>query len=204
MSTTDQFGDYCILGCDYMYLVQRDQYFGGTTYIPEYDNLHNHCCESLRSHVLKFVNTFQFWLKLDINKHFTWRPTSIFVHVLSSHWILTGKRKTFQTKVVAKMKHIFFDWDTYLEIFTLTHGAEPFLRSCQLFSYSRTSQHFTEPEGSLLRSQELSTGPYPKPHQSDLYHSILSISILILSTQFYTSASCCMTFQTIYVCFFHL
>jgi hypothetical protein len=25
---------------------------------------------------------------------------------------------------------------------TLTHGAEPFLRSCQLCSYSRTSQHF--------------------------------------------------------------
>jgi hypothetical protein len=30
---------------------------------------------------------------------------------------------------------------------TLTHGAEPFLRSRQLCSYSRTSQHFMEPEG---------------------------------------------------------
>jgi hypothetical protein len=30
----------------------------------------------------------------------------------------------------------------------LTYGAEPFLRSCQLCSYSRTSQHFKEPEGS--------------------------------------------------------
>jgi hypothetical protein len=27
----------------------------------------------------------------------------------------------------------------------LTHGTEPFLRSCQLCSYSRTSQHFMEP-----------------------------------------------------------
>jgi hypothetical protein len=42
----------------------------------------------------------------------------------------------------------------------LTHGAEPFLRSCQLCSHSRTSQHFTEPEGSLPRSQGPSTGPY--------------------------------------------
>jgi hypothetical protein len=32
---------------------------------------------------------------------------------------------------------------------SLTHGAEPFLRSCQLCSYSRTCQHFIEPEGSL-------------------------------------------------------
>jgi hypothetical protein len=34
---------------------------------------------------------------------------------------------------------------TYL----FTYGAEPFLRSCQLCSYSRTSQHFMEPEGSM-------------------------------------------------------
>jgi hypothetical protein len=41
---------------------------------------------------------------------------------------------------------------TYL----LTHGAEPFLRSRQLCSYSKTSQYFTEPE-------DPSTGPYPEP-----------------------------------------
>jgi hypothetical protein len=41
------------------------------------------------------------------------------------------------------------------------HGAETFLRSCQLSSYSRTSQHFMEPEHSLSCSQEPSTGPYP-------------------------------------------
>jgi hypothetical protein len=34
------------------------------------------------------------------------------------------------------------------------HGAEPFLRSCQLCSHSRNSQHFMEPEGSLPCSQE--------------------------------------------------
>jgi hypothetical protein len=32
---------------------------------------------------------------------------------------------------------------------SLTHGAEPFLRSYQLCSYLRTSQYFIEPEGSL-------------------------------------------------------
>jgi hypothetical protein len=61
----------------------------------------------------------------------------------------------------------------------LTHGAEPFLRSCQLCSYSRTSQHFMEPGGSLPCSQEPSTGPYSEPDRSNPSHPI---SILILST----------------------
>jgi hypothetical protein len=47
------------------------------------------------------------------------------------------------------------------------------VRSCQLCSYSRTSQHFTEPERSLLCSQETSIGPYPEPDQSSPYHPIL-------------------------------
>jgi hypothetical protein len=53
------------------------------------------------------------------------------------------------------------------------HGAESFLRSCQLLSYSRTSQHFMEPEGSLPCSQEPSPGPYPEPDQSNQYHLTL-------------------------------
>jgi hypothetical protein len=43
------------------------------------------------------------------------------------------------------------------------YGAEPFLRGRQLCSYPKTSQYFMEPEGSLLYSQEPSTGPYPEP-----------------------------------------
>jgi hypothetical protein len=41
----------------------------------------------------------------------------------------------------------------------MKHGAEPFLRSCQLCSYSRTSQHFMEPGGSIPCSQKPSLVP---------------------------------------------
>jgi hypothetical protein len=58
-----------------------------------------------------------------------------------------------------------------MQTHSLTHGAEPFLRSRQLYSYSRTTQHFMELEG----SQEPSIGPYPEPEQSSPYHPILSL-----------------------------
>jgi hypothetical protein len=59
----------------------------------------------------------------------------------------------------------------------ITHGAEPSLRSCQLCSYSRTSQHFMETQVSLPCSEEASTGPYPEPDQSSTYRPILSSKI---------------------------
>jgi hypothetical protein len=69
------------------------------------------------------------------------------------------------------------------------HGAESFLRSRQLCSYSRISQYFTKPEGSLPCSQEPSTGPYPDPDQSSLYHPTLLSKIYFNIIQAPTSWS---------------
>jgi hypothetical protein len=73
------------------------------------------------------------------------------------------------------LSHPFLPSIRRYNILSPTHGAEPFLRSRQLCSYSRSSQHFIEPEVSLPCSQETSTGPYPEPDQSSSYHPILSL-----------------------------
>jgi hypothetical protein len=57
----------------------------------------------------------------------------------------------------------------YKGSFLLIYRAVPFFRSCQLYSHSRTSQHFMEPECSLPCSQEPSTGLFPEPDQSSPY-----------------------------------
>jgi hypothetical protein len=82
-------------------------------------------------------------------------------------------------EVVSNIRHIYTRSEkgrvslcyTYL----LTYGAEPFLRSCQLCSPSRTPQHFMERENSIPCSQEPSTGPYPEPYQSNPLHPVLSL-----------------------------
>jgi hypothetical protein len=63
--------------------------------------------------------------------------------------------------------HIYIKQQIKLITHSLTHGAEPFLRSCQLCSHSRTSRRFMETEGSLPPSQKPSTGPYPEPDRSN-------------------------------------
>jgi hypothetical protein len=70
---------------------------------------------------------------------------------------------------------------------SLTYGAEPYLRSRQLCSHSRTSQHLLEPDGSLPCSQEPSTGLYPEPDKYSPYHPISLRYILILSINLCTS-----------------
>jgi hypothetical protein len=59
--------------------------------------------------------------------------------------------------------------------YLLAYEAEHFLRSCQLCNHSGTPQHFKEPEGSSLCSQEPFTGPYPEPDRFSQYHHILSL-----------------------------
>jgi hypothetical protein len=59
-------------------------------------------------------------------------------------------------------------------MYLLPYGPEPFLRSRQLCSHTRISQRFMGPEGSIPRSQEPSTGPYPELYQSNPHHIFLS------------------------------
>jgi hypothetical protein len=69
-----------------------------------------------------------------------------------------------------------------LHIHLLTHWSEPFFRRSQFCSYSRISQHFMEPEGSLPCSQEPSTVPFLS--QINPIHTIPSYlrSLLIFFT----------------------
>jgi hypothetical protein len=84
---------------------------------------------------------------------------------------------------------------------SLTHAAEPFLSSRQLYSYSRTSQHFMEPEGSLLCSQEHSIGLFLS--QINSIHTVASYLSKILlycpSTYVFVSlvVSCLLAFPPI-------
>jgi hypothetical protein len=60
-------------------------------------------------------------------------------------------------------------------------GAERYSRGHQLCSHSVVSQHFVELEGSLPRSQELSTCTYPEPDQSSPHHPIPSLQCYTLT-----------------------
>jgi hypothetical protein len=50
--------------------------------------------------------------------------------------------------------------ELYQKLTTYLQGAEIFLKSLQSLIYSKTSEHFMEPEGSLPCSQKPSTGHY--------------------------------------------
>jgi len=54
----------------------------------------------------------------------------------------------------------------------LLYGAESYLRSKPVFSSSRNSPHFMEPEGTLPYSQGPATCPYPEPARSSPYPHI--------------------------------
>jgi hypothetical protein len=61
-----------------------------------------------------------------------------------------------------------------MSTYLLTYEAEPFLRSRQLCSHPRTSQHFMEPEGSVPCSQEPSPPLVPILSLIDPVHTIPS------------------------------
>jgi hypothetical protein len=62
----------------------------------------------------------------------------------------------------------------------------PFREVISLCSYTRTSQHFMEPEGSLPHSQESSIGPHPEIDQSSPFQPHLNSPRLILILRVFT------------------
>jgi hypothetical protein len=137
-------------------------------YIPEDSTLHNHRCENLKSYILYIVHSWkkgssgsQKWLlstvemKADTSRTtpicFRWLQVNITLLTLSLIDSLpvpqVHKQTDFRTQHLTPLRSL------------LAYGAQPFLRSRQLCSHSRTSQHFMEPEGSLPCPQQPSTGP---------------------------------------------
>jgi hypothetical protein len=88
-----------------------------------------------------------------------------------------GPHVTFWNQICTRLLSVVYALFSACRFMTVL--AEPFLRSCQLCSHWRTSQHFMEPDGSSPCSQEPSIGPYPEPDRSSPSHLR---SILILST----------------------
>jgi hypothetical protein len=103
-------------------------------------------------------------------------------HALKTYAGVEAKFQAFLTlTTILKMEAIrssetlvhFYQIASHPKSYLLTYGAEPFLRSLQFCSHSRTSQDFMEPEVSISCSQEPSAGPYPEPYQSNPLHPIL-------------------------------
>jgi hypothetical protein len=90
------------------------------------------------------------WALLE---HFNWELTTLLtvlillqVTIICLHTWRTGwDHNTSTTELMEGVKM----WLSSLLWYLLTYVAEPFSRSRQLCSHSRTSQHFKEPEGSI-------------------------------------------------------
>jgi hypothetical protein len=100
------------------------------------------CCVSCIKAFLETVNT-KIYYKIDIKALILSFIFYIPLHVSICRHLhqVMFKYISVITELSVNMSHITYS--------LITHEAEPYLRSCQLCSYSRTSQHFMEPEGSL-------------------------------------------------------
>jgi hypothetical protein len=87
----------------------------------------------------------------DIERIWRNRLWSTLRHYSGIRWYWLWKQWETLDKLAAFPLEI---WTGNVKNNLLTHGAEPFLRSCQLCSHSGTSQHFKEPEGSSPCWQE--------------------------------------------------
>jgi hypothetical protein len=113
-------------------------------------------CEAIRSHT-----SDKLLVSVVIRAKVFWHVASCASVIWRTLLLPSSRQKKVEQVPVPwrlKQKDPFIRWNLELNSF---HGAEPF-RSCQLFSYSRISQNFTEPEGSLPCSLEASPGPYPE------------------------------------------
>jgi hypothetical protein len=128
----------------------------------------------LALHLLKF----SLLLSLLLLLLYFWRTEEIHRNFSHCSWFLGQELDPTPTEYEAEVLPSWM-WCSVCCCNSLIHGAAPFLRSRQLCSYSRTSQHFMEPEGSWSLS-------WARSNQSIPVHTIPSIffSLGCLSKEF--------------------
>jgi hypothetical protein len=125
------------------------------------------------------------------------KPTCLYAHRKLRRKLRSANAETIKTL------HL----EETLTFTTITHGAEPFLRSRQLCSHSRTSQHFMEPEASLPCSQDFPLVPILSQinpiHTIPSYLSKMHFNIVHPPTSWSSCGPFLYGFPTNILCAFH-